>query len=120
MSAYYEFYIGVNKGEKVEVIGPFIRKGGEYKLTPILTSEVPELNEVILVFMNASSPIVSIDAPKLVDMRSAFRLLSFLNAASPIFVSQLSKTSVCNRVQSEKASACTCLTQVSSTRRTLL
>ena len=37
MSAYYEFYIGVNKGDKVEVIGPFIRKDGEYKLTPILT-----------------------------------------------------------------------------------
>ena len=37
MSTYYEFYIGVNKGNKVEVIGPFIRKDGEYKLTPILT-----------------------------------------------------------------------------------
>ena len=31
MSTYYEFYIGVNKGDKVEVIGPFTRKDGEYK-----------------------------------------------------------------------------------------
>ena len=37
MSTYYEFYIGMNKGDKVEVIGPYIRKDGEYKLTPILT-----------------------------------------------------------------------------------
>lgn len=37
MSTYYEFYIGVNKGDKVEVIGPYIRKDGEYKISPILT-----------------------------------------------------------------------------------
>ena len=37
MSTYYEFYAAVNKGDKIEAIGPYIKKDGEYRLLPILT-----------------------------------------------------------------------------------
>ena len=37
MSTYYEFYIGRDMGDKIEAIGPYIRKDGEYKLTPLLS-----------------------------------------------------------------------------------
>ena len=37
MSTYYEFYAAVEKDGKIEAIGPYIRKDGEYRLTPILS-----------------------------------------------------------------------------------
>ena len=37
MSTYYEFYAAIEKDGKIEAIGPYIRKGGGYRLTPILS-----------------------------------------------------------------------------------
>ena len=37
MSTYYEFYAAVKQDEKIEAIGPYIRKDNEYRLVPILT-----------------------------------------------------------------------------------
>ena len=37
MSTYYEFYAAVEKDGKIEAIGPYVRKDGEYRLTPILS-----------------------------------------------------------------------------------
>ena len=37
MSTYYEFYAAVEKDGKIQAIGPYIRKDGEYRLTPILS-----------------------------------------------------------------------------------
>lgn len=37
MSTYYDFYIGVKKDDKIEAIGPYIRKDGEYHLVPIVS-----------------------------------------------------------------------------------
>lgn len=37
MSTYYEFYAAAEKDGKIEAIGPYIRKDGEYRLTPILS-----------------------------------------------------------------------------------
>lgn len=37
MSTYYEFYAAVEKGGNIEAIGPYVRKDGEYRLTPILS-----------------------------------------------------------------------------------
>ena len=37
MSTYYEFYAAAEKDGKIRAIGPYIRKDGEYRLTPILS-----------------------------------------------------------------------------------
>ena len=37
MSTYYDFYVGVKKDDKIEAIGPYIRKDGEYHLVPIVS-----------------------------------------------------------------------------------
>ena len=37
MSTYYEFYAAVEKDGKIEAIGPYVHKDGEYRLTPILS-----------------------------------------------------------------------------------
>lgn len=37
MSTYYEFYAAVRKGDKVEAIGPYIRKDGKYHPVPIIS-----------------------------------------------------------------------------------
>ncbi|MCR5035613.1 MAG: hypothetical protein K6B42_09405 [Clostridia bacterium] len=37
MSTYYEFYAAVKKDDKIEAIGPYMCKDGEYQLVPILT-----------------------------------------------------------------------------------
>ena len=53
MSTYYEFYIGVNKGDKVEVIGPFIKKDGEWKgeLEIIAISNIYDINIYAMKFI---------------------------------------------------------------------
>ena len=37
MSTYYDFYLAVKKDDKIEAIGPYIRKEGEYRLVPIVS-----------------------------------------------------------------------------------
>jgi len=37
MSTYYDFYAAVKKNDKIEAIGPYIRKEGEYRLVPIVS-----------------------------------------------------------------------------------
>ena len=37
MSTYYEFYAAVEKDGRVKAIGPYVRKDGEYRLTPLLS-----------------------------------------------------------------------------------
>ena len=37
MSTYYEFYAAVEKDGKIEAIGPYTRKDGEYRLIPLLS-----------------------------------------------------------------------------------
>ena len=37
MSTYYEFYAAIEKDGKIEAIGSYIRKGGGYRLIPILS-----------------------------------------------------------------------------------
>lgn len=37
MSTYYEFYAAVNRDDRIEAIGPYIRERDEYRLVPILS-----------------------------------------------------------------------------------
>lgn len=37
MSTYYDFYLAVKKDDKIEAIGPYVRKEGEYRLVPIVS-----------------------------------------------------------------------------------
>ena len=37
MSTYYDFYAAVKKDDKIEAIGPYIRRDGEHQLMPIVT-----------------------------------------------------------------------------------
>lgn len=38
MSTYYEFYVAVRRDDKIEAVGPYVRKeDGSFRLTPLLT-----------------------------------------------------------------------------------